>query len=101
MRMILITGGIGCVVLAASAVAAPALTSPDAMCDFYRTRWEQGLMKVLTPESEDSDECLVRVGDANSGIGYIRGYYAGGKFCMSSSGAYFNNAGIPDAVCSI
>ena len=66
------------------------------MCAYYAARPEQGLMQVIqTPPPK----CIVRVGDPNPsvGYGYIEGYYEGGKFCMKSYGAYFNNSGIRDS----
>jgi len=74
--------------------ATPAFTSPSGMCQYYNSRWEQGLFHVVPGKA---GECLVQVGDNNSGIGYIRGYYSGTKFCMDSYGAYFNNAGIANS----
>ena len=75
-----------------------ALTSPYEACLFYKTRWEQGLMKVIDDSTNASDpRCLVQVGDSNSGIGYIEAKYEGGQFCLKSYGAYFNNSGIKDS----
>ena len=74
--------------------ATPVFTSPSGMCEYYNNRWEQGLFHVVPG---NAGECLVQVGDSNSGIGYIRGYYSGTKFCMDSYGAYYNNAGISNS----
>jgi|SRR3972149_10043718 len=70
------------------------LTSPREACQYYQDRWERGLLAV---KKDEEDECLVRVGDNNTGFGYIRSYYSGNKFCMDSYGAYFNNAGLSDS----
>lgn len=70
------------------------LDSPRKACQYYQNRWEKGLFLV---EKNKEDECLVRVGDNNTGFGHIRGYYSGNKFCLSSYGTYFNNAGLSDS----
>ena len=82
------------VVFASHADAQTPLTSPREACQFYQSRWEKGLLAVVR---DTENECLVRVGDNNTGFGYIRGYYSGNQFCLDSSGAYFNNAGLPDS----
>lgn len=83
-----------CVRIQRAEAATSALTSPHAACVYYQSRWEKGLIRVV---KDTSSECIVQVGDNNSGIGQIRGYYSGGKFCLASTGAYFNNAGIADS----
>lgn len=70
------------------------LNSPRKACQYYQNRWEKGLILVV---KNTENECLVKVGDSNMGFGYIRGYYSGGKFCLNSYGAYFNNAGLSDS----
>jgi len=70
------------------------IDSPQEACQYYENRWEKGLISVV---KDAENECLVRVGDSNTGFGYVRGYYSGNKFCLDSYGAYFNNAGLSDA----
>lgn len=81
-------------VFSSRANAQEPLTSPREACQYYQNRWERGLLAV---KKDEEDECLVMVGDNNTGFGYIRSYYSGNKFCMDSYGAYFNNAGLSDS----
>ena len=66
--------------------------SPRATCEFYRNN-----PSGTTIIKDTENICTVRVGDKNSGFGYINGYYSGNKFCLDKSGAFWNSAGIPDS----
>ncbi|MFH1077602.1 MAG: hypothetical protein V1753_12385 [Pseudomonadota bacterium] len=74
------------VVFAIHANAQKPLTSPREACQFYQNTWEKGLISVV---SDTENECLVRVGDNNTGFGYTRYYYSGNKLCVENSGEYY------------
>ncbi len=71
------------------------LDSPSKACQYYLNRWEKGFIRVV---SNTPELCVVEVGDSNTGLGEIRGYISGNQFCLKSSGAYFNNAGVADSI---
>lgn len=88
----------GIAVLAGFLLAGQALaqlTTPREACVYYKAAYPTG--KV---EQNVESSCLIRVGDSNTGFGYIHAHYVGDKFCLDSSGLYFGRADYFSSSCS-
>jgi hypothetical protein len=71
------------------------LTSPREACVYYKAAYPTGHI-----ERNIDNSCLIRVGDSNTGFGYIHAHYVGDKFCLDSSGLFFGRADYFSSSCS-
>jgi len=69
----------------------PTINSPREACKAYRTDPRYFVNNVFLKDTDD--ECLIQVGDNNSGYGKVDFYFKGTEFCINSSGDYFTRIG--------